>query len=180
MALLITPSDKAVTIYAPCGIITEVLLTNPKPPHPRLYLFARALGWLGFACHVVSLGMAALVNQLITVAIIITATVLVANRVCCDEPHIGSEIEVQRFDETLGNDKRSRTYLRIDLSQSEEDAMLAWGLFPQRSNEGWWNRYWARTADTDRKSFDLWKGSFWIDQIPTSKERGRAYTTAVP
>ena len=103
------------------------------------------------------------------------------NRVSCDELHIGREIEVQRFDETSGIDKRSRTYLRMDLSQSEEDAMLAWGLFPQRSNEGWWNRYWARTADTDRKSFDLWKGSFWTDQIPTSKERGQAsYTTAVP
>lgn len=181
MALLITPSGKAVTIYAPCGIITEVLLTNPKPPHPRLYFFARALGWLGFACHVVSLGMAVLINQLITVAILMIATVLVANRVCCDELHIGAEIEIQRFDETSGIDKRSRTYLRMDLSQSEEDAMLAWGLFPQRSNEGWWNRYGARTADTDRKSFDLWKGSFWMDQIPTSKERGQAsYTTAVP
>jgi hypothetical protein len=85
MALLITLSGKAITIYAPCGIITEVLLTNPKPLHPRLYLFVRALGWLGFACHVVSLGMAALVNQLITAAIIMTATVLVANRVCCDD-----------------------------------------------------------------------------------------------
>ena len=97
MALLITPSGKTVTIYAPCGIITEVPLINPKPPHPRLYLFARALGWLGFGCHVVSIGIAALVNQLITVAIIMTATVLVANRVCCDELHIGSEIEVQRL-----------------------------------------------------------------------------------
>ena len=74
--LLITPSGKAITIYAPCGIITEVLLTNPKPPHPRLYSFARVLGWVGFACHVISLGMTALVNQLITVVILLTATPL--------------------------------------------------------------------------------------------------------
>lgn len=159
--LLIVPSGKAITIYAPCGIITEVLLTNPKPPHPRLYSFARALGWLGFACHVITLGMSALVNQLITVAILVTATILVANRIGCDELHIGSKIQVQIFDETNGIDSRSRAYLRMDLSQSEEDALLAWGLVPQQSNEPWWTRYRKGNADIDRTDFDIWKGNFW-------------------
>lgn len=160
-ALLIAPNGKAITIYAPCGIITEVLLTNPTPPHPRLYFFARALGWAGFACHVVTLGMTALANQLITIAILLTATILVANRIGCDEFTIGSKIQVQKFDEGGGHESRSRTYLRMDLSQSEEDALLAWGLFPQRSNEEWWTRYRTRNADPDRKAFDGWRDHFW-------------------
>ena len=181
-ALLISPDGKAITIYAPCGIITEVLLANPRPRSPRLYFFGRSIGWVGFAVHVVSLGMAILVNQLITVALLLTATILIANRVGCDKLHISSQIQAERFDETRGRESRSRTYLRMDLSRREEDAMLAWGLFPQRSNENWWARYRGGKAETGRAAFDEWKGGFWKPTSSTAVDksevmvRERAYS----
>ena len=178
---LISPDGKAITIFAPCGIITEVLLTNPRPHSPRLYLFARSIGWAGFAAHVVSLGMAILVNQLITVALLLIATILIANGVGCDKVHISYQIQAERFDETRGSESRSRAYLRMDLSRREEDAMLAWGLFPRRTNENWWVRYRGGKAETGRAAFDEWKGGFWKPTSTTVDKsevtvRKRAYS----
>lgn len=32
-------------------------------------------------------------------------------------------------------------YVRLDLSPDQEDSMVHWNLFPQRSNALWWGRY---------------------------------------
>jgi hypothetical protein len=55
---LTLPSGKAVTIHVPRGVPIQCLLTSPRPPNPQLYHAARALGWLAFGCHIISLGMA--------------------------------------------------------------------------------------------------------------------------
>ena len=38
-------------------------------------------------------------------------------------------------------DRRTVTYAKLDLMGEEENIMLAWGLTPRRSNEGWWAHY---------------------------------------
>ncbi|RHZ43688.1 uncharacterized protein CDV56_102888 [Aspergillus thermomutatus] len=89
-ALVLTPSGAAVTIYAPRGIITDVLLTNPSPPHGRLYQCARIMGWAGFGCHVVTLGMSSLANQIIAVVALLMSSILTAYEAGSDPWHIGS------------------------------------------------------------------------------------------
>jgi hypothetical protein len=108
--ILKIPNGRIVTMYAPRGIITNVLLTIPQPPRARLYLLVRRLAWLGFGVHVISIGMSALVNQILVVAVLLVSTVLVASRVCCDETSIGSELGIKRFDEIEGKESRSRAY----------------------------------------------------------------------
>lgn len=181
--LLMSANGKAISIYAPCGVITEILLSNPSPLRPWFYFLARAIGWGGFALHVVSLGMALLINQLITVVVLILSTVLVANRFGAQMLSVGSEIQVERFDEVGGRDSRSRAYLRMDLSKTEEATMLAWGLFPQRSNTDWWAKYREGGAETGRGAFDGWKSRFWrlprrngVDNTPKHGSETRAYS----
>ena len=134
------PTGTAITILAPRGVILDCLLTTPRPPHPRLYNLMRALGWLGFGCHVVSLGMASLVSQLLSLFLLLAATVLVVYAVGDEEAYIGSQLLLERKD-SLEKDFRAATYARLNLSESEEASMVAWNLFPHKSNEKWWDRY---------------------------------------
>ena len=158
-ALLVIPDGRVVTIYAPRGILTDVLLTKPRPSSPSFYTFVRWIGWLGFGTHVVSLGMSALLNQILTVGLLLTSSILVGNRIGCDELSIGSQLEIKRFDERGGKESRARTYLRMDLSDSEEENLVAWGLFPRRSNQQWWARYRAMLMDSSRTEFETWMRS---------------------
>ena len=134
------PTGTAITILAPRGIILDCLLTTPRPPHPRLYSLMRALGWLGFGCHVISLGMASLVSQLLSVSLLLAVTVLVVYAVGDEEAHIGSQLLLERND-SPGKDFRAAAYARLYLSESEEASMVAWNLFPHKSNKKWWDRY---------------------------------------
>lgn len=150
------PSGKAVTIHVPRGVLIQCLLTSPRPPNPQLYHAARALGWLAFGCHIISLGMAALVNQIISVVVLVVATVLTTWRIGCSEYRTGARLEISRSDDNILNESRSRAYARLDLSPVEEDSMLAWCLFPQMSNGAWWDKYRRCKAKKDLKAFDSW------------------------
>ena len=66
-------TGELVTIKVSRGIVLDCLLTNPQPPQPQLYTCARIVGWLGFGVHVVSLGMAVLLSQLLAVSILLVS-----------------------------------------------------------------------------------------------------------
>lgn len=170
------PTGELITIKTSKGIVLDCLLTNPRPPNPKIYLCARAIGWLGFGGHVISLGMAALLNQLLAVAVLVGATVLVAWQVGDDEFQIGQRLCIKRSDHPLP-DWRAPAMARLNLLPSEEDFLSAWNLFPQRSNKVWWQTFrdckenpesflnWAellkaadRAADVTGKSVDLANG----------------------
>ncbi|KAF8246156.1 hypothetical protein K440DRAFT_371663 [Wilcoxina mikolae CBS 423.85] len=147
------PTGQAVTVMAPRGVVIHCLLTNPRPPNPPLYNAVRALSWLGFGCHVISLGMSTLFSQILSVILLLVSTVLVARRVGDDEERIGTSM-ILKHEEPGGKDFRSAAYARLQLSEKEEDSMVAWNLFPQRSNEKWWKCYRESQATGEFSDWD--------------------------
>lgn len=137
---LVLPTGAAVTIRASCGIVVDCLLTTPRPLNPLLYNIARGAGWIAFSIHVLSLGMAAFLNQLLAVALLLVSTVLVTLCIGDDECQIGSRLQIRRYD-YVRPAFRAAALARLQLSTTQEDTMLARGLFPQRSNEQWWRKY---------------------------------------
>ncbi|KAK7427767.1 hypothetical protein QQZ08_005705 [Neonectria magnoliae] len=91
-AIVILDDSKAVTVRAPAYLMGGVLTRNPDIPNPRLYAFARWVGWLAFAAHILSLGSAALHTQIVTVVVIITATILTCYKFGCDDSKIWASL----------------------------------------------------------------------------------------
>ncbi|KAK1974790.1 hypothetical protein LZ30DRAFT_739466 [Colletotrichum cereale] len=133
------PDGKAVTVITTRGIVLECLLTDPRPPHPRLYQAARIAGWTAFGTHVVVLGMSPLICQLPTVVMMIAATVATVYEVGADRYQISHEIRISRDD--AEERFRAAAYARLQLSEKEEISMVNWHLFPQKTNTMWWQRY---------------------------------------
>lgn len=129
------------TLSAPRGVVKNCFLTTPRPPRRPLYDIARLLGWPGFGCHVICIGQSTLFIQNITVVTIILATTVYVRGFGCDELQFGQRISIFRVDPSNGNDTRTFAYTRLRLSSTEEATMLAWSLFPQRSNQQWWKNY---------------------------------------
>ena len=142
---LTLPNGKAVTIFAPRLVVVNCILTDAKPVHATLYFISRAVGWAAFGTHVVTLGIAGLVNQLSCVLLLICSTVLVAHHIGDDPYSIGAKLslDVQRGDPTW---TRALAYARLALDETEEETMVRWNLFPQRSNRVWWDRYRLKAA----------------------------------
>jgi len=164
---LTMPTGQAVTIIASRGTIINGLLTTPRPPNPSLYKFLRMMGWVAFACHVISLGMTCLFGQLLSVVVLIGATVLKIHHYQDDKSCIGSALVMQRIDEP-GRDFRAAAYARLQLSQKEEESMMQWNLFPHTSNEHWWARYRRCTTEHKLGAFEIW------DQLLASKQEKQA------
>lgn len=49
---------------------------------------------------------------------------------------------------------RAAAYARLELTQVQEDAMVAWHLFPLRSNTDWWSKYEKIRADGNFENWD--------------------------
>lgn len=138
--LCVFPDGKAVTCYAPRNIVFNCFLTTPRPAHSKLYTAARVVGWVAFSCHVICIGMAELLSQILTVAVLVGATVFMIYGVGAEHKNIGSRLCVSRVVHP-GSDRRTAMYVRMDLTPTEERSMLAWSLFPHESNTVWWDKY---------------------------------------
>ena len=170
-ALVVMPGGEAITLYATRGMLTEVLLGEVKKPWPALYAAVRMVGWVGFGCHVVTIGMAYLLNQLISVAVLLLSTLLFVYGIKANKGLVANCVQIRRFDETKEPESRSRIYLRLDLTTAEEDSLITWGLIPQRSNENWWTRFRTRKAETGPTAFIAWcKASIKTRSVATSKK----------
>ena len=154
-AFLMMPTGEAVTIKAPRDVVINCLLTTLQPLRPSLYRGMQILGWLAFGFHVVSLGMMILFNQLITVCMLISGTLLVLYHVGDDEHLIGSHLQL-KCNVATGKAFRAAAYARLKLSKEEEDSMIRWNLFPHKSNSHWWDRYMQAQAD-EANGFGNWE-----------------------
>ena len=132
---------RAVTLLAPRGIVRSCFLTTPHSQTKNLYDTVRALGWLSFGCHVICIGQSTLFIQILTVVIMVTATVLHVRGLGCNDLHLGRQMDIYRVDSSPDDDFRTMAYIRLQLSSEEEKNMLTWSLFPQRSNHRWWENY---------------------------------------
>lgn len=79
---------------------------------------------------------------------------LVIYRVGEEESLIGHSLVISRYD-TLKDRFRAATYARLQLSKSEEESMISWNLFPHRSNDKWWARYYE-SVKKGGSAFDEW------------------------
>lgn len=134
------PMGEAVTIRAPKGLLVNCLLTNPKIDVPVTYL-SRVVGWGAFAGFVVSLGMACLFIQLLIVAALLGGTLAVVFHVGDDDQTVGTSVNIQSSSDPSDSDRRAEAYFRLDLSQEQEDTIVRWSLFPQKTNTKWWRCY---------------------------------------
>ena len=151
-AFCILSDGRAVTLFAPRGLVVEGFLTTPRPYQRLPYKTARALCWLAFGFHVVCIGQATLFIQILTVVGMISATVLCCMGWGCDEYDIGRLIRIHPVSNHGLDDRRALAYARLGLSDGEEDSMLAWGLVPQRTNRQWWERYGEAKASVGSQS----------------------------
>jgi hypothetical protein len=85
--LIIMNDAKAVTMLIPRDLLAppSVFIANLEPTHPFLYACARWIGWLAFAVQVITLGMADLATQIVTVTLLIIPTVLFVARLGCPD-----------------------------------------------------------------------------------------------
>ena len=143
---------KAVTLLAPRGMVTKCFLTTPQPESPRLYSIVRYLGWMAFTCHIICIGQSTLFMQILTVVLMVVATVVQVRGIDCDELQLGRHISIYRKNQCPGKDTRTIAYTRLELSSDEEATMLSWSLFPQLSNQRWWDHYKGLKATRGKSS----------------------------
>ncbi|KAJ5112291.1 hypothetical protein N7532_000336 [Penicillium argentinense] len=83
--IVVTEESKVVTLAAPNYLVKSIFTAYPRIPNRLLYLFCRIIGWIAFAVHVISIGMAELPTQICSVVLIIVATVLTGYNVGCED-----------------------------------------------------------------------------------------------
>jgi hypothetical protein len=71
----------------------------------------------------------------------VIATVITLKGYGSDERLPTRLLRIHLIDYSFEEDRRTSTYSRLDLSRGEEETMIRWVLFPQKSNEFWWKRY---------------------------------------
>lgn len=140
-AFCLLADGRAVTLLAPRGLVVNCFLTTPRPFDNFLYNATRAVGWLAFGCQVICIGQATLFIQILTIVIMLTATVLYVRGIGCEDHHVAGRILVHRDEPEEKLDSRTLAYARLEMSDEEEASMLAWALMPQRSNTTWWEKY---------------------------------------
>lgn len=140
---LTLPDGRAVTIFGSRKMITDIILTDPRPLHPRCYLALRLIAWLTFGAHAISLGMSTLFSQILAVIVLLLGTFLAGRHVGDCKAFVGNRL---RLEINLGNPDwtRAPAYARLSLTETEEQTMVNWNLFPQGSNKIWWDRYRAK------------------------------------
>ncbi|KAJ5749297.1 uncharacterized protein N7511_010993 [Penicillium nucicola] len=90
--IVVTEDSKVVTLVVPGYLSKLAFAINPQPPNPYWYEACQWAGWVFFAVHVISIGMAGLYTQIVTVVVIIATTVLVAHKVGCEDSRIWETI----------------------------------------------------------------------------------------
>lgn len=103
-SIIILDDSKTITFECPGYLMGGVFTRQPDIPNPRLYAFTRWCGWVAFAVHVLSLGMADLHTQICTVVLLILATIITNFKFGCEDYNV-SKLRDDRHDD--GQDQRS-------------------------------------------------------------------------
>jgi hypothetical protein len=143
--LIITADAKAVTMLVPSEFMAPPSPFIARLPAKSLFWYSvmRWVGWIAFAVQVVSLGMADLATQLVTVVLMVTSTVLFVSKLGCDDSHWGIHI--------------AHTWERIKRKLNRESKESARSIQPSSHDE---EKVLDRLQPTD--SFFEFKYSCWI------------------
>ncbi|KAH3945329.1 hypothetical protein HBI56_073280 [Parastagonospora nodorum] len=156
------PNGNVVTIRTTTGIVQDCLLTEARPQPKKAHSIVRAICWMLFGVHAISLGMACLVMQLV----LVSATLLFS--IAADQgwlnrhdqskiTRIGNRLLIER-DVAGGQQNRSKAYALLKLTAGEEQAMIEWSLMPKRLNKIWWTVYecYKEAAEKDPAALETW------------------------
>ena len=149
-------TGSVVTIYAPRGVVTQCLLTDPRSSNRKVYFISRSVGWLAFFIHSATLSMASLPSQLLTVFILAVSTISIVFKVGSQDDVIGQKLVIRRVDHRGPDTSMAACYARLHLSNEEEEAMITWKLMPQLRNEIWWRKYRDCLACDSTDAFKNW------------------------
>jgi hypothetical protein len=154
---LTPPNGASVVVKTTTGITQDCLLTNARPQSKKWHQRARAICWLAFSVHVVSLDMASFAVQIPLVVFTLLFSVLVDSQAGCNESRIGSRLVISRY-KYEGVGSRAQIYMLLDLTEDEEQCFLEWSMFPKRVNKVWWNAFEKLVVDTkvDRRELFTW------------------------
>jgi hypothetical protein len=85
--LIIMNDAKAVTMITPRELLAppSVFVANIDPSNRALYGIAGWIGWASFAVQVVTIGMADLATQIVTVVLLVVPTILFVAKLGCDD-----------------------------------------------------------------------------------------------
>ncbi|KAI9368949.1 hypothetical protein BJX61DRAFT_546030 [Aspergillus egyptiacus] len=86
--LVVMPDSRAVTMFIPEHLLRGVFVTESPVASPGVYRLAQWIGWVAFAVHIVTLGMAQLATQLYVIVITVIPTVLVCYGFGCDDSRL--------------------------------------------------------------------------------------------
>ncbi|KAH6870693.1 hypothetical protein BKA58DRAFT_181568 [Alternaria rosae] len=136
-----SPNGKRLTVVTMTGIAQEVLPIEARPRSENLHLVSRAFCWLAFGVHAVTLGMTCLAIQLLIITVTLVSSVAMiqgwfsegsnSNDTC-----IRSRLLINRqIDERIGS--MSSIYVLLDLTEEEDQNMIAWSIFPTQHNKLW-------------------------------------------
>jgi hypothetical protein len=139
--LVFLNDGKLVTMNATPGLVKDCFVDKPVPPNKALYKIMRAIGWIGFTAHVITIGMSGLATQIVTVFLIVVPTVLTVFKLGCDESLIGSRLKANISTTGQQGERRQDTYIKLELSDAEEKSMVEWSLMPHKDNRDWWKEY---------------------------------------
>ncbi|KAH6972599.1 hypothetical protein EDB80DRAFT_360869 [Ilyonectria destructans] len=151
--LVVLNDSRMISMTAPQGIVLDCFVKKPRPLRPRLYFFARMIGWLAFATQVIAIGMSSFATQIITVVVMSVSTALTVFRKGCEEFMIGSALQASLTSQRPGSDSRKDAYIALGLDTHQLDALKAWNLVPLRNGtpttERWWNDFEERPRTRD-------------------------------
>jgi hypothetical protein len=86
--LVVLDDSKTITMDGPSYLMGGVFTRQPDIPNQRIYSVTRWIGWLAFAVHILTLGMAALHSQIYTALLMIIATILTTYKLGCEDSNI--------------------------------------------------------------------------------------------
>jgi len=139
------PNGNRLTVITTTGIAQDVLLTEARPASEKLHLASRAICWLGFGVHAVTLGMACLAVQLLIITVTLVSSVAMiqgwfSEGSNSDETCIGNRLSItQSHDGSVGSN--ASQYVCLEMTEAEEQNMVAWSFFPTQHNKLWLPTY---------------------------------------
>ncbi|QKX63317.1 uncharacterized protein TRUGW13939_10487 [Talaromyces rugulosus] len=119
--IVVTDESKAVTIQAPRYLTKSVFAVSPEAPNPNTYRVFQAIGWVAFAVHVISIGMAQLYTQIASVVLILGATILTAYKIGCEDSRPWQFIRRAIHEEDQGYSCRLTSNLKATVSTYPAD-----------------------------------------------------------
>lgn len=126
------PKGKLVTMYCQREIVKQTISTAPRPDAWK-YKMILGVSWIALRCHLVSIGIASLLDQICCVVVLVASTIAfvrlahgsrveVVHRLGAD----GDGAMLWRSSQHDGDEGRSAAYARLALTEEEERTMCFW------------------------------------------------------